>query len=529
MDASPLNLKQLFEPDRRYLVPMFQRPYVWTAEAQWKPLWEDVRAVAERLERSGLDVRPHFLGAIVLDHVRQPVSRVEARLLVDGQQRLTTLQILLEAASDMCLQRGWEKYHRAFVKLTRNEDPLSDDPDDVYKVWPTNVDREAFRGVMSAASAEALRSDFSLGRIALESPIAQAYLFFTSAMREWLLEGDPTCEERVGHLYSAVRLKLCVVVIDLGEKDEPQLIFETLNARGTPLLPADLIKNHLFHAAQHQNLSVEGLHRLYWRHFDEEAAYWRTEIAAGRVRRSRIDLFLQHYLAMQTGEEVQVAHLYADFGDYLKVCGRSVEEELKSLARYSKVFRSFDEYEPSSRIGVFFSRLEDLETTTAHPLLLHLFGLNLPQSDIEAAAIAIESFLMRRLACHLTTKNYNRLFLEVLQAIRSERSDVAEGLRQQLLRPGAKASAGPATASSVTRGSRCPSTRCRRGDGRAWCSRPSSWRSARRRPRCPAYRRSSRSNTSYRRVGRPTGRLGAMSTAHRRGPIATDSCTPSET
>ena len=103
MYASPLNLKELFEPDKRFLVPMFQRPYVWTKKEQWQPLWEDVRDVAERLEgEAEADVQPHFLGAIVLEQLSSPISRVDARWVVDGQQRLTTLQLLLEAATDLC-------------------------------------------------------------------------------------------------------------------------------------------------------------------------------------------------------------------------------------------------------------------------------------------------------------------------------------------------------------------------------------------------------------------------------------------
>jgi len=92
MDVRIATLKKIFEPDRRHVVPMFQRPYVWGPEAQWKPLWGDVVSVAERIER-GDEVRPHFLGAIVLDQVRQPIWNVETLVGVslrssDGSRRL---------------------------------------------------------------------------------------------------------------------------------------------------------------------------------------------------------------------------------------------------------------------------------------------------------------------------------------------------------------------------------------------------------------------------------------------------------
>ena len=97
MDAGPRSAKVIFEQDRRLVVPLFQRPYVWTQEEQWEPLWHDIRALAERL-LEGREVRPHFMGAIVLDYVRKPTGHVETRTVIDGQQRLTTLQLFLEAA-----------------------------------------------------------------------------------------------------------------------------------------------------------------------------------------------------------------------------------------------------------------------------------------------------------------------------------------------------------------------------------------------------------------------------------------------
>ena len=90
MDAGTLSLKKLFSQDRRHLVPLFQRPYVWKQEKQWEPLWEDVRFVAERIV-SGDTPRSHFLGAIVLDHVPKPTGEVETRLIIDGQQRTVSI------------------------------------------------------------------------------------------------------------------------------------------------------------------------------------------------------------------------------------------------------------------------------------------------------------------------------------------------------------------------------------------------------------------------------------------------------
>ncbi|MCU1617163.1 MAG: hypothetical protein JWO98_4703 [Frankiales bacterium] len=95
-----MSLYELFGPDQRLVVPIFQRPYVWTEGRNWRPMWEDVAALANR-RLSGDDVHRHFLGAVVLDQLKTPTGSMPARQVIDGQQRLTTLQILLAAVRDV--------------------------------------------------------------------------------------------------------------------------------------------------------------------------------------------------------------------------------------------------------------------------------------------------------------------------------------------------------------------------------------------------------------------------------------------
>ncbi len=105
MDTRPLTVREIFGQSRQYQVPLFQRPYIWNEEDQWEPLWDDVRSVADRL-LTRQPTRPHFLGAIVLEQIRTPTGRVDVRLVIDGQQRLTTIQILLEAFADLAKEIG---------------------------------------------------------------------------------------------------------------------------------------------------------------------------------------------------------------------------------------------------------------------------------------------------------------------------------------------------------------------------------------------------------------------------------------
>ena len=150
MQAQTLTPFQLFGNQVRYAVPMFQRPYVSTKELQWEPLWEDVRTLAERLieqpatgsiAAGAVDVPPHFLGAIVLDQLLVPAGYIPVRHIIDGQQRLTTLQLLLDAAQLVMQSHGDPQDASALQTLILNNAAIAQGADDVFKVWPTNYDR----------------------------------------------------------------------------------------------------------------------------------------------------------------------------------------------------------------------------------------------------------------------------------------------------------------------------------------------------------------------------------------------------
>ncbi len=421
MDATKRSIGKIFDPTVRLIAPLFQRPYVWQAGANWLPMWEAIETVSTgRLNRAGL--RPYFLGAIVLDQLPNSIGTVETRQIIDGQQRLTTLQIILAAARDVCRQLKLREHSEAFGALTRNTLHLSTDPDEGYKVWPTNTDRPDFRKVLSADSVEGLRKAYKLSTDDDEFPtlLPHAYSFFAKRIHTWL-DGPKGGSERATALYRGIRDELQVVVIELDEDDDAQLIFETLNALGTPLLPADLVKNFLFHAAEDLGLDAEKLHAEYWADFEENAGFWREEIRQGRLKRPRIDLFLQHYLALATKHEVLVPHLFATFKQYAKRDGKvNPSRELVAIHDYSRTFLAFSSFLPETVEGQFFYRLEQLDTSTVYPLLLEVLSrLNQPKERRALREILgdLESFLVRRALCRLTPKNYNRLFLDLAKRL----------------------------------------------------------------------------------------------------------------
>src|SRR5206468_2871263 len=133
--------------------------------------------------------------------------------------------------------------------------------------------------------------------------MVEAYLFFFDRLTEFFLgengrapmAGEHPIAVRLDECFQTLRNALMVVLIDLEKDDDPQVIFETLNARGQPLLPADLLKNYIFLRASREKMDIDATYKKYWARFDDE--FWRQEVKQGRLTRPRSDLFMQHFLA----------------------------------------------------------------------------------------------------------------------------------------------------------------------------------------------------------------------------------------
>lgn len=410
MKADTLKLTQIFRKDIRYIVPMFQRPYVWNEEEHWQVLWEDLRQVVEELIKrrseqdpepgEALDVPPHFLGAMVLDQLHVPVKKLESREVIDGQQRLTTLQVLLSAVEATAQELEVDDQAALVRKLIYNDEDLVVEPEDRYKIWPIAPDQAAFKDVMNGGPDG--DSDHALH---------ECFRFFEETIREWAVE-DGSPEDRLEALVTTLWAHVRIVVVDLDHNDEPQMIFETLNARGTPLLAADLIKNFLFREARRKNLAAESLHERYWAPFD--ADQWRENVRQGRLERPRIDVFIMHWLTMRTRQVVRAQHLFRAFQKYVTGTDYSVEGILQDIAHHADVYSGFSEH-TEDRQGIFFRRLEQMDTTTPLPVLLRIFGEEEALESARTRSVeALESWLVRRMLCRLTTKNYNRMMTELL-------------------------------------------------------------------------------------------------------------------
>ena len=434
MDVHKTSLLAVFDAKQRLDVPLFQRQYVWTEEQQWLPLWEDIsRKFTEAMEgRTNAPV--HFLGAMVLDQKQTPTGHVVVRQVIDGQQRLTTLQLFLAAYRDFCRSQECTELANECEKFIFNTGMMANLEIDRFKVWPTQLDRKQFEDAVASGSRDEVLRRHPLRRkpyarkFEPRPRMIEAYLYIFYKLKAFFLgeEGEEpiaayfALKERLDTCFQTLRNALMVVVIDLQKDDDPQVIFETLNARGQPLLPADLLRNYIFFRANRDGLDVEAAYKKYWSSFDDE--FWREEVKQGRLNRPRSDLFMQHFLASRQGQDIPIKHLYVEYRHWIEqeVPFKSVEAELAALSGQGEHFRRIVSPDQDDVIYELATFLEDFDIRTSYPLLLAMLDADLSDEEWKSVSTILESYFLRRAVCNYTTKNYNKIFLALTRNLRKD-------------------------------------------------------------------------------------------------------------
>jgi hypothetical protein len=426
MKPDTRTVTQLFELAVRYVVPLYQRPYVWKEEDQWEPLWGDVVTLLDHQTNGDGQHYSHFMGAIVLDQVTQAPGKIPVYTVIDGQQRLTTLQIFIAAAASVAAELGADRDASIMRDLVRNDAKRASGIE-LLKVWPTNANRIAFQAVMAEGGPPEEREDDPDNRI------DEAYAFFRAHIMEWAT--DEEAEGELPERLELLRITLCellkVVSITLEADDNAQVIFETLNARGTPLLALDLVKNAVFLEAARQELDTDTLYEEVWKpEFDvgEMDEYWRQDRRQGRLFRPAAELFLMHWLTMRLRRLIPATELFSVFRDNVlsDVPPPSMDELIPEFCRDARTMRSFDDLEPGSVEATFFDRLQTLDITTVLPLVLYLFREPAISLDRRRLALRmLESWLVRRMVMGLSTKNYSQQIPVLIERVSKapERAD----------------------------------------------------------------------------------------------------------
>ncbi len=250
--------------------------------------------------------------------------------------------------------------------------------------------------------------------IPLEGKMSDARTFFESNLLAWLRPHEEAVKERANAVVDAVRQDLLFVAIDLDNDDDGQLIFETLNSLGTPLLPSDLVKNLLFRQALSDGLNTDNLYAAHWEMFEHESDYWRARVAIGRRERTRLDVFLQFYLTLKLAREPVMTHQFREYRDAFRdgKLGTTVEA-LADFAYHAKLYQGFEQAKTGAA-GNLRHVLEVLDSSVPNPLVLG-FSSKVGDSGDRTAMLAIlESYLMRRFLCGLGTKQYNRTIADLI-------------------------------------------------------------------------------------------------------------------
>ena len=409
--------QRLFVQPVRYEIPPFQRRYVWKQDEQWEPLWEDVENLAQSLV-DGDSPEAHFMGAIVLQQVEFAAGTLEQRIVVDGQQRLTTLQILIDAIQRVLAERDHVDAAKRLSSLVLNgKEYRNGSSDHAFKVWPTVVDRDAFKLIMT--SEEQSSTAYATSQIVL------AHEYFKGRASQWLDRFSEIDGERAGNaLDEAVRTKLEIVVIDLGGSDDPHIIFETLNARGTPLLQSDMVKNKILHdtkARPAKDDSDAAAAQHLWP-FDQDK-WWSSEVGGGLQRRPRVDVYLNHWLTLRNQAETKPFHEFSIFEKYTDAKRGSndeVQEVIQDIARdlgkLGETYRKVEEGEWED-IAKFVARRNVMGVGAVTPLLLWLLDARLPKGELDSCLRALESFLVRRVVCGLNARSYGELFVGLMSRL----------------------------------------------------------------------------------------------------------------
>ena len=379
MEARPCEILEFFNGTKQMLIPLFQRPYEWAAK-DWETLWNDILEQYERADDSG--TANHFTGAIVTAPARSVPVGVSKFLVIDGQQRLTTVAILLCAIRSLV-----EPDSRDFRKLSRllvNED---DEGLDRYKLLPTQPDRAAFQSLVD-------------GEALADTRMGEALQFFRRKLLGEDSDGQPIELER---LTQSLQSRITVVAIHLGDTDDPYLIFESLNAKGTPLTQADLIRNYLL-----LRLHANDQQRVY-----EHSWLPMQNLLPGE----HLTEFMRQYL-MMTGEDVAKSAIYTQLKKQLvAVPDNGISPALERMSHASQLYATVVGITEHLDHGVNrgLRRLRRWEIATANPFLLRLLDAHsagvLPADDFRRVLAMIESFAVRRAVCGVPTNQLKRIFL----------------------------------------------------------------------------------------------------------------------
>ncbi|GAA8140435.1 DUF262 and DUF1524 domain-containing protein [Helicobacter pylori] len=382
MKAKATTLLEFIKDNQKnqLVIPIYQRLYSWEKE-QCKQLWDDI------VKTGGSDqIERHFIGFIlyVLDGIMHSNN---ALLIIDGQQRLTTITLLLIALKDHL-----------------NDEVKRKEIEDHYLINSDKNGDEKFRLILSESDKDTLLSLIDKDRRKPSEPSSKIVENF-KLFEEWIRKNTNQLET----IFKGLE-KLMIVEIALEKgKDDPQLIFESMNSKGIELTQTDLIRNYIIMETEIEK--QEGFYNQYWRAMEEN--FKQSEKQS--KREDLFNKFVRHYLTIKIGKAPNEKRVYEAFKDYQQKEGIEIEDLLKDLQKYCGYFcQIVFKKEADKDLNEALGFLVDLDMDVIYPLLLELYsdysdGVLSKQDFIPIIALT-ESYLCRRAVCGLGTNSLNKVF-----------------------------------------------------------------------------------------------------------------------
>lgn len=399
MKATEAKLLEFIKKSHQFVIPIYQRSYSWS-EKECRQLWRDiVRAGSDK------NVNAHFIGSIV--YIEKGIYQVTSQspiLVIDGQQRLTTISLLIAALADKldCLPSGNQENLEGFSPRKLRNYYLrntEEEGEKHYKLILSKTDKESMIAIVDKTDKPRDHSH----------KIYKNYALF----REWLEE------ERLEVVCMGIA-KLIVVDIALSrDQDNPQLIFESMNSTGKELTQADLIRNYIL-----MGLDIKQQTDLY-EHF------WRPmEINFGQeAYTSEFDGFIRHYLTVKTGRIPRISEVYENFRKYAISMQRkniTMSVIVEDIRKFSKYFCNMAlKQEPDMDLQLAFNDIKELRVDVAYPMFLEVYddyasGI-LTKEDIIQIVRIVEAYVFRRHICSIPTNSLNKTFAACMKSVDRKR------------------------------------------------------------------------------------------------------------
>lgn len=398
LQAGETTLNKLLNTSRQFIVPIFQRNYSWQ-KSQYEQLWFDILRASKFKEKQN-----HFIGSIVYIDMGTPAGRPQQLLLIDGQQRLTTISILLCAIKDYVQKFNLETKLINLAKIKNQFLYNSDEIDeDRYKLLLNVQDKETYIKLID-------NTIFTVNKPATN--IIKCYEFFYERIEDFIKQYG-----QIDEIYAGI-FKLSLVSISLDKDiDNPQMIFESMNSTGKDLSQTDLLRNYLL-----MDLTPEKQTRLYKTYWKSMEELFGEDIYKNDV--NKFDYFIRDFLTLKsdTGHICKINNVYENFKRYYLDNNCEKFAVLKDLFTYAKYYACIDLLqENDDELKLYWQEFKKLDSHVVYPFLLKLYDdysrQILIKEDFKKILQVVISYLWRRAICEIPTNSLSKTFATLYQAV----------------------------------------------------------------------------------------------------------------